>query len=386
MNSYELMLNAVLSSPNAQQAIFAGKTDSEIQNGKLRLKETFRQNAWDKKAIEHHAFKGLYSPNKTDEQIYNEAMEIKGAQRLNSDSGLLFPRDLTMVDPRYMEVKKQPLGKWRELLPIQNFEYGVGEIAYRQYEFSGEAQDNSPASNQVPFADAEGKEFKNQIYGYKSGYKYTFSELRKAAFSGANIARSKMTAVERAFNTKLQKGMMFGQAEKNLTGFINAPNVPSAEASASSQSGNPTKWDSTKLPDEVIKDISGMPSAIIGDEFSAYGENGFIICLPSDQYNYVMTTPRTSTSDTTIANYILQNDRRIIGFQLVHELKGQGQGGTDLAICYMKDPEYLEAQVADSIIWQAPQFHGYEIWFPAEMEFGGVAVRYPRSMRQLYGI
>ena len=132
-----------------------------------------------------------------------------------------------------------------------------------------------------------------------------------------------------------------------------------------------------------------MPTKIISEQQSAYGETGFRIALNAEKMRFVTTTKMGSVNagnDTTIAQYVLMNDPSIEGFDLIHEMTDQGTGTTQLAICYKRESEFIEAQIADSIIWHAPQFDDLNIKHPSEMEFGGVVNRYPLAMTQLYGI
>ncbi len=376
---YQQQLDYVLSNYDVKQKLFAGRLDSEIKSGTARLEQTFRELYFEKASLIDSSYKGLYRADKTDDQIINESREIKNDARFDSNDGLIFERQLTMIDPRYMEVKHKPLGKWREVLPIQSFTPGLANIVYRQFDFSGEAKLSAPGDTTVNYADATGKEYINKVHSYNSGYQFTFQDLRRAAFAGAPLERSKLRAVERAFETSLQKGMFLGKSELGTEGFFNHPNVPN----------NPATGNWSGLTAEQIKDdIVGMPTKIISDYDGAFGEDGFIIALPVEQYQLIYSKVLTTggVGNKTIATWILENYAPISGFVQIPDLKGQGTGSTDLAICYQKDAEYLEAQVADSIIWQAPQFRGLGIDFPAEMEWGGVVVRYPFSMTQLYGI
>jgi hypothetical protein len=374
--SYKAQLDYVLGNPDVKQKLFMGRLDSEIASGTQRLTELFRGMHWEKRAIEDTTLKDLYRADKSDETIINEAREIKKEGRLDANDGLIFERQLTMIDPRYMEVKHKPLGKWREVLPIQPFTPGLDKIVYRQFDFTGEAKLNGPGDTSVNYANATGKEYENKVHAYNSGYQLTFQDLRRAAFAGAPLQRSNMTAVNRAFEGSLQKGMFVGRTDIGINGFFNHPGVPDSASAGGVWAG---------LGSEAIKDvIVGMPIQIMTDYDTAFGEDGFVICLPVKQYQLIYSKILTTSGVGTksIAAWILENYPAIKGFVQIADLKGAGAGSTDLAICYQKEPDFLEAQVADSIIWQAPQFDGLAINFPAEMEFGGVAVRYPLSMTQ----
>ncbi len=378
-----------------------GMTDSQIKDGMQRLYNRGRAEKWMLKEVTipgaYDVSREMLRMDRSDEEIRDEMMKLKAAhQSLPSmnlsnqdrfDAGSIsFERDNIMLDPRLFEIKHQPF-TWRSILPIFNFTPGTSEIAYRQYDTSGEAEEGSTQDGSMHYVDATGDEFINKVAQFKAGYKETFAELRKAMFQNAPIARYKILAVKRAYETKLQKGMMLGHG--GFDGFINSPNVPNVQAAAPA-TGSSRVWGAgDKIPTEAATDIMSMPTAVISGQQSAYGEVGFRIALSAEKLRYITTTKMGSAdsgSDTTIAKYVLENDPSIEGFDLIHELVGQGTGSSELAICYKRESEYIEAQIADAIIWHGVQFEDLNIKHPSEMEFGGVVNRYPLAMTQLYGI
>ena len=388
---YAQNLDNVLSNKTAASHILGKLSGKGEDLARENLLREFKKLHYAQRALTEPELNEAFHVDKSDQQIYLDAMEIKAHRnktKMDSD-GLIFARQLTQIDPRYMEAKHQPLGKWRELFPIQTFEQGRERIAYRQFDFSGNVKDQAPGDNSINWVNATGTEYENKVYSYSSGYWYTYLELRRAAISNTPLDHSKLRALKLSFETKAQQVMFYGLPEKNIEGFINHTNVPDLQAGAPASdevNGSRTFAGGDKTPSEIIADLTGMVAKIISDNKSAFGETGFIICLPAEQFLHIYKTPRSENSDTSIANWILQNYPFISSFQMVHELAGQGQNSTDLAIAYRKDPLTIEAQIADSVIYHPPQFHDLEIRFPAEMEFGGVVVRYPLGMGQLYGI
>lgn len=378
-----------------------GKTDAEIQIGMQRLFNRGRAKKWMLKEV---LIPGAYDISKemlrldmSDTAIRDELLKLKAtiqgeskaAQALRYDAGSVsFERDNIMLDPREFDIKHQPF-TWRSILPVQSITPGTAEIAYRQFDTSGEADEGSVSDGSMTYVEPTGDEFFNKIAHFKVGYKETFAELRRAMFQNAPIARYKILAVRRAYETKLQKGMMLGHG--GFDGFINSPNVPNNQAPLSligvNRNWGPQATD--KTPTEQAKDIMNMPTTVIDGQQSAYGETGFRIALSAEKLRHITTTKMggdDSGSDTTIAQYVLANDPSIEGFDLIHELTDQGTGSTQLAICYQRVSEYIEAQIADAVIWHAPQFDDLNIKHPSEMEFGGVVNRYPLAMTQLFGI
>lgn len=397
-------LNAVMRYDFANGGtISRGKTDAEIRIGMDRLLKRGRALKWALKEVTiPNAFDvstELLRLDRSDMEIKEELIKLKNHHRgkpslnlSNTDrydaGSISFERDNIMLDPREFDIKHQPF-TWRTILPIQTIVPGTSEVAYRQFDTSGEADEGSVQDGSMTYVGATGEEFFNKIAIFKKGYKETFAELRRAMFQNAPIARFKILAVRRSYETKLQQGMMLGHG--GFDGFINSPNVPNVQAPLSAIGVNrnwgPQATDKTNT--EIAADIMSMPTKVISEQQSAYGETGFRIALNAEKLRFITTTKMGSAasgSDTTIAKFVLENDPSIEGFDLIHEMTGQGTGSTQLAICYQRQSEYIEAQIADAVIWHAPQFDDLNIKHPSEMEFGGVVNRYPLAMTQLYGI
>lgn len=384
-----------------------GMTDSQIQEGMRNLSRRFRSEKWGMKEAHipgaHAVSTEMIRTGRLDSDIaeeltrlkmYNQNMPLKDQleaiysgfkksdKRYDGDT-MAFERDNIMLDPRQFDIKHQPF-TWREIVPIQNFTPGTAEIAYRQFDTSGEAKDGSIEDGTMHYVDATGEEFFNKVFPFKAGYRNTFAELRRAMFQNTPIQLWQVKAVQRSYETKLQKSIMLGN--RGLAGFINGPNVPNVQ-SLLPVAGADRAWGGThKTNDEIVADITGMLSKVISEQQSAYGETGFWIYLSAVKLRYITTTRMAAGTDTTIAQFVLQNDPSIAGFKLIHELVGEGTGGTELAICAQFNEEYLQAQVADTIIWHGVQFEDLYVKHPSEMEFGGVVNRYPLAMTQLYDI
>lgn len=352
-----------------------------------QLFESFRELEWHKKGIIKSQFKGQYRADKSDEQII-ETMKKSG--RLDADDGLVFARQLEEIDPRRFEVIKKPLDVWKRLLPIKTFTPGIDRITYRVRDFKSKAELNSSANiTEMALADVTAEEASNRVYAWNLGYAYTNQELRKAAVAGVPLQTDKIMSVEIGYRERIQETMFTGNSQIGLEGVFNHTGVTNTEVAAGAVATNIT-WTTatTKTPAEIVADITGMTAEIFLDTRGKYGQSNMVIALPLTQFRYLGDTRMESGTDTTIMQFILQNNQSngIVRFEPVFELTGIGTGATDLAIAYPMDAEVLEAQVAESIIWSPMEIKGRAFVFGSEMEFGGVAVRYPVAMTQRYGV
>jgi hypothetical protein len=110
------------------------------------------------------------------------------------------------------------------------------------------------------------------------------------------------------------------------------------------------------------------------------------VILPIEQYTLIASTPRSSTSDTTILDYFIQNNPFINSVEWANELKGAFTGGADGFIVYRKDPDAIEFEMPVTFEQLPVQERGLEYVVNCHSRIAGTIVRYPLSQRFAYGI
>jgi len=385
MSYLNRLMHDITSNPQAMHLINPDGMSSDYRMDQLR--ESFRELEWEKKAIIKGNFKGQYRRDMTDDQIISR---MDSAGRLDADDGLVFARQLEEIDPRRFEVIRKPLDVWKRVIPIKAFQPGIRNITYRVRDYSGKAELNSAANvTELALADATAQEATNRVYAWNVGYQYSSQELRQAAIAGVPLQTDKVIAVEIAYRERIQEVMFTGNTQLGLEGMFNHTGVTNTQVAAGAVNTDRT-WTTatTKTPAEIVADITGMTSEIAVATRGKFGNSNMVIALPIAQFRYLGDTRMESGTDTTIMQFILQNNQSngISRFEPVYELAGVGTGDTDLAVAYPMDPEVVEAQIAESILWSPMEIRGRAFLFGSEMEFGGVAVRYPVAMTQRYGV
>lgn len=352
-----------------------------------QLENSLREIEWEKKGIWKNKFKGKFNRKLDDEEIL-EGMK-SSTSRFDED-GLVFARQLEEIDPRLFEVIKTPLEQWKQLLPIKTFTPGTERLTYTVRDLTGEAELSTPANaTQMAIADATAKQASNDVNVWNLGYQYSAAELRRAAYANVSLSRDKIMSVERGYKSKIQKVMFNGQADINLEGIFNHTGVTNVEASAPGTGSAKTWQEGTdKTADEIASEIAGMATDIAIKTDGEWGFSGITVAMPISQFKYIGTKRMEAGTDTTILQYLKQNSESngISEFVPIAQMDTAGTGGTGLAIAYPKDANVLEAQIAESIIWLPMVFQGQVFTFGSQMEYGGVAVRYPMAMTQIYGV
>ena len=384
MSYLDRLMQDIKTNPQAMHVVNPDRMNTGYRLDQLR--ECLRAVEWEKKGVWKHSFKNQYRRDRSDDQIL-DVMEKAG--RLDSDDGLVFARQLEEIDPRRFEVIKKPLDVWKRLLPTKGFTPGTDRITYRVRDFTGLAELNSPANvTEIAIADASAQEASNNVHAWNLGYNYTAQELRKAAMAGIALQTDKVIAVERGYQERLQTVMLTGNTQLGLEGLFNHTGVTNSVV-ADGATATDITWtaSTTKTPSEIVDDIADMTSDIAVATRGRYGMSGMTIAVPIEQFKYLGTRRMEAGTDTTIMQFVLQNDAfGIERFEPIFELAGIGTGSTDLALAYPMDAEVVEAQVAEQILWSPMEIRGRGFQFGSEMEFGGVVVRFPVAMQQRYGI
>lgn len=374
-----------------------GKSSEETVFGIRRLREQFRKLHYSKLTYhEPKIFGGLYKEGNSPGEVNNNEKYIKIAvkrrleeQRADTDDGLIFARQLEQIDPRRFIIKRRPLGTWRTVLPTVNVPPGIDRITYRIEDITGEAEPATVGRTETVFVGASAKEFSNKVVAKTLGYKYTIQELHRMAFAGIPLQDRYQRAVIRGYDKSLDITMFNGDALEGLEGLINHTGVTNFEADPPGSGSDKTWAGADKTNDEKLADIRKMATRTATQSEENYNADNtdFILLLPRVPFDALGVRMAAGT-DTTLRSFILAERKYgIVDIKVIPHLAGQGTGSTDLAILMpVMDPEVSEAHVGDNIIWQPAQFRGLDIQFPSIQYHGGVVIRYPIAMTQLYGI
>lgn len=304
-------------------------------------------------------------------------------QFVNLDAGetLFFERELESRKAQTYDVIRAPL-KAFELIPVSSTAgAGAESIVYEQYDATGMAKVIANYADDLPRADVKGKEFVAKIKSVGNSYGYSLQEVRAAQMAGKPLEQRKANAAARKQRELWNNVAWFGDAENGLPGWLDNANVPNSPVAAGASTN--TEW-STKTPDEIIKDLNDAANGIV--DLTNGAEQPDTVILPVAQYTHIASTPRSSTSDTTILDYFIQNNPFISSVEWANELKGAFTGGADGFIAYRRDPDAIEFEMPVSFEQLPVQERGLEYVVNCHSRIAGTIVRYPLSQRFAYGI
>lgn len=300
----------------------------------------------------------------------------------DANETLYLARELESIESTLYEWLEPEL-KYRALIPVSNEDSpGAETITYRMITLVGMAKIIANYSHDLPRADAITKEYTQKVKTIGVSFGYNTQEVRAATLANKPLTKIKADAARRAVREKENSIAWTGDSSHGIIGFLNNPNIP-VQAAPAGVAGVP--W-SVKTPDEIIEDVSLMVQNM--RDTSKGIHSGDTLVLPIAQYTIITTLPRSTHSDTVIADFILKNKAfGIKKIEWLNEIKNAFVGGTkDGAIFYEKNRRVLENRIPMEMITHPIQEKGLEYRIPVEARNGGVVVRYPLACLFFTGI
>lgn len=311
--------------------------------------------------------------------------EVVKAVNLDANESAFFARELEAIKARTYDVQ-YPEYKAVRLIPVST-EAGSGaeSITYRQFDSVGLMKVIANYADDLPRSDVFGKEFTSPIRSLGGSYGWNLQEVRAAAKARRPLTSRKADAARMSYEQKVNRIGWFARpadgVNRGLTGLLYNPNVTSGAATTGS-------WGSATT-DQIIGDVNDA----INDPISLTKgvEVPNTVLLPVDKYTQIASTPRSTTSDTTILEFL----RRVhpgVTFEWVNELSAVdpapsgGSAPTNIMIAYRRDPMKLTYEIPQPFEQLPVQERGLEYVVPTHARNGGVIVYYPLSVNIVEGI
>lgn len=307
-----------------------------------------------------------------------------GFKSINLDAAgdIFFARQLEYVQSRIYEYQ-YPAYKAFQLIPI-NYDIPAGAeyITTTQFQSVGRARLIQSYADDLPEAGLLGVQLTNPVQSIGTSYRYSHQEIRAAQYANISLPLRLAEAARRANDQTVNNLAIYGNPDVGMTGLINNPNVPVTTVPATGVGGQ-TEW-STKNPEQILADLNMLVNEVVVNSNGV--EMPDTLLLPIEQYTLIASTPRSTTSDTTILQYFLLNNPFITRVEWLAQLDGAGVGGADIMIAYERNSNKLEMAIPMAFTQYGPQERNLEFVIPCESRFGGVSIFYPLSMAIADGI
>ena len=292
----------------------------------------------------------------------------------NDTVGIFLARELETILARAFEVEYADI-KYSTVIPVSS-EVGTGadSFTYRVFDKQGSMKVIGDKAQDLPRADVLRKEVTHPVRSLGASFAYTVQETRAAAMvPGMNLEQRRANAVRRAYEEKVQEIAYFGDAPSGMKGFFNNNQVDKLV---------PDKWFDTAAvtPDELIALLNEPATRLVQNSNMKEMPNTMLV--PYNVYRIISTTPRSSTSDTTVMEFFLRTNPMITAIEPINELEASKSGGAlskDRIITYDRSPDKLQLHVPQPLEFLPPLRQSLEFSVAAHARIGGLALYYPKS-------
>jgi len=292
----------------------------------------------------------------------------------NDTVGIFLARELETILARAFEVEYADI-KYSTVIPVSS-EVGTGaeSFTYRVFDKQGSMKVIGDKAQDLPRADVLRKEVTHPVRSLGASFAYTVQETRAASMvPGMNLEQRRANAVRRAYEEKVQEIAYFGDAPSGMKGFFNNNQVDKLV---------PDKWFDTSgvTSDELIALLNEPATRLVQNSNMKEMPNTMLV--PYNVYRIISTTPRSSTSDTTVMEFFLRTNPMITAIEPINELEASKSGNAlskDRIITYDRSPDKLQLHVPQPLEFLPPLRQSLEFSVAAHARIGGLALYYPKS-------
>jgi hypothetical protein len=296
---------------------------------------------------------------------------------LDSAESAYFERQLEFVYAETYDIRYPDL-MFRSFIPTQNkANKGATTVTYQQYDQVGRARIGSDMSDAPPRVDISGKEFTRPVRPVEDSYGWSLKDVHAAMYAGLDLNARRGSAARRAVEVELDEIAAIGAPKFGITtGALNETNTPIISSAGS--------WLTPATAAVIIGEVSSMYQAIIKD--TKQTERPDTLALPTEQWAYVATTPRTDNTDTTILDFIKKNFPTLTAVEPWYRLDTAGASGVARAWMYPRRKDILLNEIPNEFEQLPVQTSGFQFIVNCYAYAAGVQVPYPLAMRYLDGI
>lgn len=296
--------------------------------------------------------------------------------RQDADS-LFLARQLDHVRSR-IYTRKYPELVANRMIPVSSEAPEWAEtITTRYFDEVGIAKIIANYADDLPRADVRAVELSIRVRTIGDSYGYNVNEIRASRATGVGLDTRKAAAARRAVEQKLNRVALRGDADYNMLGLFNNPNVPSVTV----VNGNWIAGSATGS--EIVADMNAMYIAIINQSNGIHRPN--YMALPPAEYAYAASQPLEGMPGQTAMSFFRQQHPEIT-IDLVFDLKGLGSGGTNVMYMYERSEENLRHELVMPFNQLPMQVRNLEFVVPCMARTAGVWIDYPLAFAKMEGI
>lgn len=302
--------------------------------------------------------------------VYDDAIRT-------ADDGLgFYISQLAAIEPRIYETK-YPNINFQELIPVNSsIPEWADSVPYISYDAVTLGKFIGANADDLPNVAMKAKK-DNVPVGYAgNSFEYSLDELRKSQQLRMPIDITLATAARRGAEEHMQRVAYFGDADRNMYGLFNHPNVTSDATSTLDWKGGSTTG---KM---ILDEINGMIGDVWNQSKGVHVPNTMV--LAAKRWTFLATTMATEYAPNQTLLDILQKQNlytkmtgQPMDIKPRFQLDGAGTSGKDRVLIYEKNADNLVMYIP--MFWRptAPQPRNLKIKVPAEYKVSGTEFRYP---------
>lgn len=295
------------------------------------------------------------------------------------DDGIgFYLSQLAYVEPR-IYATKYPHINYQELVPVDtDVPEWVDSVDYISYDAVTMGKFIGANADDLPNVAINAKKDSVPVGYAGNSFEYSLDELRKSQHLNLPLDTSLASAARRGSEEHIQRVAYFGDADRNMYGLFNHPNVTTDSTST-------LDWtDASTTGKMIIDEINGMIGDVWEQSKGVHVPNTMV--LAANRWTYLATTMATEYAPDKTLLDILQKQNlyttmtgQAMTIMPRFQLDGAGASGKDRVLIYEKNPENLFMKIP--MFWRpvAPQPRNLKIKVPAEYKTSGVEFRYPMS-------
>ena len=310
-----------------------------------------------------------------------EAQYLQDNCHTDESASVFLARQLTHIRSQVLTVKKAPLNAF-QVFPVQTDIPAGAETAVQYiYDAVGMAEIISNYADDLHRVDVIAKEQAVQVFALGDAYGYNYREVKNAMFAGVNLSAMKAQQARRGIDVKLNQIAWKGDADHNITGFLNNSNI-STIALAADGTGSKTTL-STKTTDQMIRDMNNIIDAI--PTATNEVEQANTVLMAPAVYRTLSETRIPDGEGQTVLGFLQAVHPEINRWMKVGELKGAGTDGTDMVVAGYFDPMYVRFEIPTRFDQLPVQYRNLEYVVDCVSEAVGVTVTMPMAFVKAQG-
>lgn len=312
---------------------------------------------------------------------------LRPFQHLDSTQVAFLQRELEELDKQAYEALV-PGNLARKYIPDQP---GMAEwqesYRYKMYTKRGKLKVGAKNLDRLQRASLTMVSTIRRIEQFPLSYAWTVREIQQAAATGVPLDSLTVMAARTTAARKVDDFLALGNGS-DIDGLLSNSSGDVNIETPNAKTGGAPWVTAGNLPDEVLSDINKLTEQLTTGlkQTDTPGFDKFVMLVPTKQYAYIASTPRSTYSDTTILKFAIQNNPWIESIEPWWQCNGAGVGPTDRIVIYPRTPLAVAGLVPQEFRPLSPQERDLEIVVPVSVSCGGTILRYPVAMRYMDGV